>query len=145
GHCGRPLTGELVRKKSGKAYAYYRCARYTEPGHPRVRLRESEIDDQILGLFDRIKQPESVQRLFRNALASWMTTHHSRARSRAKEVQSQLDDVRRQQERLLNLHLAGTVEEQTFTTKNLELRDRVAKLTLQMEATDRKKDENADL
>ncbi len=145
GHCGRPLTGELVRKKSGKTYVYYRCARYTEPGHPRVRLRESEIDEQVLGLFDRIKQPESVQRLFRNALASWMTTHHSRARSRAKEVQSQLDDVRRQQERLLNLHLAGTVEEQTFATKNLELRDRVAKLTLQIEATDRKKDENADL
>jgi site-specific DNA recombinase len=83
GHCGRPLCGELVRKKSGKTYIYYRCSRYTASGHPRVRLRESQIDAEVLGLFDRIKQPESVQRLFRNALASWMTTHHSQARSRA--------------------------------------------------------------
>src|SRR6476646_5133730 len=44
-----------------------------------------------------------------------------------------------------DVHLAGAVDEQTFASKNLELRDRVAKLTLQMEATDRKKDENADL
>ncbi len=57
GHCGRPLTGELVRKKSGKSYRYYRCARYTAAGHPRIRLREPEIDAEVLGLFDRIKQP----------------------------------------------------------------------------------------
>jgi hypothetical protein len=50
---------------------------------------------------------------------------------------------RRQQDRLLNVHLAGTIDDQTFAAKNLELRGRVAKLTLQLEATDRKKYENA--
>jgi hypothetical protein len=44
-------------------------------------------------------------------LTSWMTHTHSQARSRAKEIQSQLEDARRQQARLLNLHLAGTVDE----------------------------------
>ena len=92
-----------------------------------------------------IRQPASVQGLFRKALASWSSRHHAQARSRASELHAQLDDVRRQQERLLNLHLAGTIEDQAFSSKNLELRDRVAKLTLQLEATDRKKDENTDL
>jgi site-specific DNA recombinase len=145
GHCGRPLTGELVRKKSGKTYVYYRCARYTSAGHPRIRLRETEIDEQVLGLFDRIRQPASVQQLFVKALTSWTTKNQSQARLRANELQQQLSDVRRQQERLLNLHLVGSVDEQTFTTKNLELRDRAANLTLQLESTDRSKDENADL
>jgi site-specific DNA recombinase len=145
GHCGRPLTGELVRKKSGKTYAYYRCARYTAPDHPRDRLRESDIDTEVMGLFDRIKQPVKVQNLFVKALTAFNAKNSSRARYRASELQGQLDDVRRQQERLLNVHLAGVVDEQTFSTKNLELRDRVAKLTLQLEATDRKKDEKADL
>ena len=145
GHCGRPLTGELVRKKSGKAYVYYRCARYSSGDHPRVRLREAEVDAEVLSLFDRIVQPASVQKLFVKAITAWTTKKHSRARSRASELQGQLDDVRRQQERLLNVHLAGTIDEQAFGAKNLELRDRVAKLTLQLEATDRKKDETADL
>jgi site-specific DNA recombinase len=145
GHCGRPITGEVVRKPSGKSYVYYRCARYTAADHPRIRLRESEVDGHVLGLFERIRQPESIQRVFRKALAAWSSKHHSQARSRASELQGQLDDVRRQQERLLNLHLAGTIEDQAFASKNVELRDRVAKLTLQLEATDRKKDENVDL
>ena len=34
GHCGRPITGEIVKKKSGKEYVYYRFARYTSPDHP---------------------------------------------------------------------------------------------------------------
>jgi hypothetical protein len=111
----------------------------------RVRLREAEVDAEVLGLFDRIKQPASVQNLFVKAITAWTTKKQSRARSRASGLQGQLDDVRRQQERLLNVHLAGTIDEQAFGVKNLELRDRVAKLTLQLEATDRKKDETADL
>jgi hypothetical protein len=82
GHCARPLTGELVRKKSGKSYACYRCARYTAAVHPRVRLAEAEIDEEAMRLFDRIKQPAPVQKLFVKALTAWTTNHHSRARSR---------------------------------------------------------------
>ena len=49
GHCGRPITGEIVKKKSGKEYVYYRLARYTPPDI-RIRLREEEIDSQVLRL-----------------------------------------------------------------------------------------------
>ncbi len=83
--------------------------------------------------------------MFGKALAAWMTKHYEQARSRVRSIEGQLDDVRRQQERLLNVHLSGAVNEQTFATKNIELRDRIAKLTLQMEATDRRKDEKGDL
>jgi hypothetical protein len=146
GHCGRPITGEVVIKKAtGKQYVYYRCTRYTQADHPRVRLREEELDKQIITLFEKIKQPEPVRLWFRRALTAWSTHHHEQYRARAKDVQRQLDDVRRQQERLLNLHLSGGIDEQTFSTKNTDLRDRVAKLTLQLEATDRRKDEQADL
>ena len=55
-----------------------------------------------------------------------------------------MDEVRKQQERLLNLHLSASLDEQSFNAKNVELRDRIAALTLEMEANDRKKDERAD-
>ncbi len=53
--------------------------------------------------------------------------------------------MRRQQERLLNLHLSGGIDEAMFNAKNVQLRDLVAKLTLELEAADRGKDEKVDL
>ena len=43
GHCGRPITGEIVKKKSGKEYVYYRCARYTSKDHPRSGCAKKKL------------------------------------------------------------------------------------------------------
>jgi site-specific DNA recombinase len=146
GHCGRPITGEVVTKKAtGKKYRYYRCVQNLAPGHPRVRLREEEIETQVVAHLAKIEQPEPIRNWFRSAIKARAMHDSEQSRARAHELQRQLDDVRRQQDRLLNLHLSGTVDEQTYRSKNTELRDLVARLTLQMEATDRRKDENADL
>lgn len=62
GQCGRQITGESKLKTlvSGelREYVYYRCARYTAPGHPRGhRVREESLDEQVLALFDRPTKP----------------------------------------------------------------------------------------
>ena len=44
----------------------------------------------------------------------------------------------------MNLHLTGGIDEVAFGVKNTELRDRIAALTLQLEASDRQKLEKAD-
>jgi hypothetical protein len=71
--------------------------------------------------------------------------HHEQSRARARKIERQLDEVRRQQERLLNLHLSGSVDEQALGAKNTELCNRISALTLQLESTDRQQDERADL
>ncbi len=146
GHCGRPVTGEIVTEKpSGKQYVYYRCARYTAPGHPRVRLREEEIESQIISVLSKLEQPEPIRDWFRAALTARATHDHEQSRAGPRDLQRQLDDIRRQQERLLSLHLSGSIEELAFSAKNTELRDRVAALTLEMQSTDRQRDERAEL
>ena len=146
GHCGRPITGETVVKKStGKQYVYYRCTKYTAAGHPRVRLREHEIERQVVDFLTKLEQPEPIRNWFRSALRARATHDHEQSRARARDIERQLDEVRRQQERLLNLHLSGSIDEQAFGAKNTELRDRIAALTLQLESTDRQQDERADL
>ena len=50
GHCGHAVTGELKTKatRAGeKTYAYYRCARYSQPDHPRLRVSEGDLNDQV--------------------------------------------------------------------------------------------------
>jgi hypothetical protein len=85
GHCGHPITGERKFKttKSGEQeYVYYRCARYTKPGHPRIRVTEAEIDRQILALFDKIRiEDDGVRDWFRAVLMS--QTRDSQRESRA--------------------------------------------------------------
>ena len=54
GHCDHPITGEIKRKKTkaGESiYRYYRCTRYTKKDHPRIRLREEKLDEQVLAMF----------------------------------------------------------------------------------------------
>jgi hypothetical protein len=128
----------------GKRYVYYRCAGYTNEGHPRDRLREEQVDAEVRALFDKLKQPEPVRAWFREALIASTTHQQEQLRARCTELQRQLDDVRRQQERLLNLHLGGSIDEAAFAAKNTELRDFVATLTEQLEANDRRRDEKAD-
>ena len=51
--------------------AYYRCTKYSNPGHPRTRVTESELDKQMLTLFDRIKiQEDDVREWFKAVLVS---------------------------------------------------------------------------
>jgi DNA invertase Pin-like site-specific DNA recombinase len=149
GHCGLPITGECKNKqtKSGpQSYVYYRCARYTRPGHPRTRVREEELDAQMLAVFDRMRiEDESVRDWFRAVLAS--QTRDSQAESLAKraELQRQETLIVQQQDRLLNLRIADDVDEATYARKSTELRDRLASIKLQLDAVDRSHDETAEL
>ncbi|HEV2294850.1 MAG TPA: hypothetical protein VGR35_13440 [Tepidisphaeraceae bacterium] len=52
--------------------------------------------------------------------------------------------LRKQQDQLLNLRLLEEIENTTFRAKSTELRDRISKLTVQLEAADRSRDERAD-
>ena len=45
-----------------------------------------------------------------------------------------------QQDRLLNLRIDDQIDEDTFAKKNTELRDRLASITLQLEALNRSRD-----
>ncbi len=73
-HCGHPITGEKVRKKtktSERFYTYYRCTYYTKPGHPRIRVTEADLDRQVLAVFDKMRvEDEKVRDWFRLVLAS---------------------------------------------------------------------------
>lgn len=141
GHCGRPVTGEsVIKKKTGKRYVYYRCSAYTSEGHPRDRMREEDVDIEVRSVLDKLRQPEAVAAWFRKVLLGSATQQLAQVRARCSNLQRQLDDTRRQQERLLNLHLSGGIDEGTFAAKNTEFRDLVATLASQLHSSERQKD-----
>jgi hypothetical protein len=147
--CGRQITGETKIKKTGggaRTYCYYRCTHYNQPGHPRVRVTEQQIDQQVLALFDKIRiQDDAVRDWFRAVLKS--KTHDSQKDSRAQsaELERQKSLLIAQQDRLLNLRIDDKIDDDTFGRKSTEIRDRIASIKLQIDALDRNHDESAEL
>ena len=149
GHCGHPITGEKKTKKlkSGdRQYIYYRCTYYNVADHPRVRVTESDIDKQILAIFDKMRvEDEKVRDWFRLVLASQTRDAQADSRAQRAELQRQETLIVAQQDRLLNMRLAVEIDEATFARKHTEMRDRLSSIKLQLDVLDRSHDENAEL
>lgn len=100
----------------------------------------------MLTLFDKIRsQDDSVRDWFRTVLASQTRDQQHETRSQREELQRQVTMTFGQQERVVNLRMDGEIDAETFAKKQLELRDRLATLKLQMDALDRSNDEMGDL
>jgi site-specific DNA recombinase len=149
GHCGRPITGERKTKQTANgpaSYVYYRCARYSQPGHPRVRVREEKLERQVLTLFDQIKiEDEKVRDWFRRVLRAKTREAQEQSTERRAELNRQFTVLQNQQDRLLNLRLLEEIDESTFAAKNTEFRDRIAEVKLQLEMCDRSRAERGEI
>src|SRR5690606_37515134 len=86
-----------------------------------------------------------VRKWFRTILT--LQTEHAQADSAAQraELQRQATRLVARQDRLLNLHLTGTIEDELFARTHTDLRARLASIKLQLDAVDRSHDETADL
>ena len=148
-HCGRPVVYEVKTKQTKQGpreYRYYRCSRYTAMGHPRIRVREASLDDQVLALFARIKvQDEKIRDWIADVLRARTRDTQRQRKDQVAELQRQLATVKEQCDRLLNMRLLGEIEADTFASKSTELRDRESRLALEIEASGRQRSEHADL
>lgn len=155
GHCGRPVTGERItrRRKPGPdrparedVYTYYRCARYNEAGHPRVRVTERDLDEQVLAMFGRIRiVDEPLREWFREVIGLHAREGQRQARAQAERIDAQIRALRGQQDALLNLRIAGEIDEDTFARKRSELAERDADLATARAACERGRDEDAEV
>lgn len=149
GHCGGPITGECKRKatKSGeREYIYYRCSNYNRPGHPRIRLKEAQVESQVFALFDSLRvEDDEFRQTFGAELRKISDGDHRAAATRANEQQDELLRIRDQQGRLLNLRMMEEIEADTFAAKSQELRDREAELKMLIDFADRDRHEIIDL
>ena len=149
GCCGHPITGEQKTKqaKAGERfYNYYRCTYYNVAGHPRTRVTEAELDRQVLAIFDRMRiEDEAVREWFRQVLRSQTADAQQESRAQRAELQRQESLIVAQQDRLLNLRIDDQIDQDTFAAKQTQLRDRLAKIKLQLDVLDRSHDETAEL
>ena len=148
-HCGSPITGERKFKmtKSGeREYMYYRCTQYHKGDHPRIRLTENKLDQQMLSIFDSLRvEDDEFCDLFREQLRQATNWDQDGDISKAAQLQEELTAVRQQQKQLLNLRMLEEIDADTFASTGRDLRDREAELKLEIDASDRGRHEIIDI
>ena len=150
GHCGHPIVVEVKHRKlkSGEVreYRYYRCARYNLKGHPRDRINETDLDEQVLELFDTLRiKDEAVRKWIVKILHARVRDRQGADEERLTDIKRQLTEIKRQKDRLLNLRLMDEIEGDTYTKKHAELKREEAHVELLLQARGRQQSEHADL
>jgi site-specific DNA recombinase len=149
GHCGKQLVVEIKEKSTAagpRTYRYYRCAAYNKGEHPRVRLNEAEFDKQVLSLIGRMRiDDEALRDWIVSVLRAKSKTAEQSAVSERDALQRELEGVRKQKQRLLDLRLLDEIESSTFAEKQAELRSKETRLQTKLEGCGRQQSERADL
>ncbi|MGA2035163.1 MAG: recombinase family protein, partial [Thermoguttaceae bacterium] len=147
--CGHKIVGERKIKKTkagDRDYNYYRCSKYASKGHPRIRLTEADLDRQVLALFAKLRiEDAEVRDWVLRVLRERTREEQEYTREQRAELHRQLTVVQGQTDQLLNLRLLDEIDANMFAAKGTELRDRAARLKLQVETLDRGHDETADI
>ncbi len=149
GHCGRLVVAEIKTKKTKagpKEYRYYRCARYNTKDHPKTRVNENALDEQVLTLFRRMNvEDETVRAWIVKILRLKAEAMQQSEEIHLADLQRQITVATRQRERLLNLRLADEIDRDTFAAKDAELRDQVGHLNMVLEGQARQQSEFSDI
>ena len=138
GHCGLPVSGEVKEKETKKGtrqYTYYRCSRYTAKDHPRIRIREEQLESQVLQMFEQMEaNSEPIKAWLIKVCGHRTRDAHRLATEKIKELKRQLSRVAKQQNELLELRLAITINDERFQIKRDELRQREELLQRQIQS-----------
>jgi hypothetical protein len=145
-HCGHAISGETKEKQTKQGvrhYVYYRCSRYHCGDHPRIRLTENDLDDQILTMFKAMR-PNNP------AVHAWLEMALLKRIENSKRANTQkVSDLKRlcsltqgQRKELLNVRLAGSITDEEFAEKQAELREREKEYQEQIGTLDRQQQQN---
>ena len=151
GHCGSPITGEVKTKKTKDGdgdveYTYYRCVQYSKADHPRIRLREADLDSQLFSLFDKLRVEDAEFRhAIREEIRNTANLDQRAAAGTADAIQMELKQNRKHQDRLLNLLLLEEIDSTTYARKSMVLRDEESSLRQKLEISDRGRHEIIDI
>jgi site-specific DNA recombinase len=132
--CGQAITGERIRRKltdgGVREHLYYRCAN-NQPGpdHPRVRWKAEDLEQAVVDDLSAMRLPSpEVATWFRNELSAAMRDLTASRRQQESALRKRRSELDAMQDRLLNVYLAGTVEEGVFKSKSSDLKSEVLAL-----------------
>ncbi|QGJ68645.1 Resolvase [Planctomycetales bacterium 10988] len=117
-HCGHVVTGEekfKETKKGIKAYVYYRCSRYRTAGHPRIRLTERELDEQLQEMLAPLANlTEETDHYMQMVAHSILEVRCADENVQVPESKRLLSLLETQRAKLLSRNLSGAISDEIY-------------------------------
>ncbi|APZ90558.1 recombinase zinc beta ribbon domain-containing protein [Fuerstiella marisgermanici] len=136
GHCGHIVTGEEKFKETKKGvtpYVYYRCSRYRTTGHPRVRLTEKELDDQLQVMLESVgRLSDDNRKLLQMVSRSILETQFEDEKVQVSESKRLLSVLETQRKKLLSRNLSDSVSDELYEQQQAEFDEQERRLREQM-------------
>lgn len=124
GHCGHIVTGEekfKETKKGTKSYVYYRCSRYRSAGHPRIRLKERELDEQLQEMLAPLDNlPPETDRYIQMVARSILEARFFDESVQVSESKRLLSLLETQRAKLLSRNLSGAITDEIYDRQSAD-------------------------
>jgi site-specific DNA recombinase len=134
-YCGHPLVAEIKTKKTKagpKEYRYYRCSRYNIGDHPKIRLNETALDEQVLELFESMHIEDEKIRAWVVKVLQAKTKGVGEMRvEHLEELQRQQRKTQEKLNRLVEIYLGDEIEKDLYKAKQAELKKRQDEISLE--------------
>jgi DNA invertase Pin-like site-specific DNA recombinase len=141
GHCGHIVTGEEKFKETKKGvtpYVYYRCSRYRTMGHPRVRLTEKELDDQLQVMLDSVGHlSDDNRKLVQMVARSILEAQFEDEKVQVSESKRLLSLLETQRKKLLSRNLSDSISDELYDQQRAEFDEQERRLRAQMARQER--------
>jgi len=134
--CGSRITASYHTKKSGKIYAFYLCSKrqHSKPvlcGQSAIQTKE--LERQLEKLIKTIQIPESTALRLEEKIKEVVANDKESNEVMRKSIQLQLNNIDGKKKALLEKHLDGSVDADTYKNFKLELEAKEVQLQADLE------------
>ena len=127
GECGLSITREYHKKKSGKEFRYYRCSKKSRVCKcTQKAINENNLAPQIESLVDSIAIDDDLFDYSMQTIQEWRDEEHGQLGEQVETLKADLVKKKIQVDRLLDIYLEGSLNEEEYKIKKNKLIDQFA-------------------
>ncbi|MFZ2193533.1 MAG: recombinase family protein [Candidatus Moraniibacteriota bacterium] len=120
GECGKAITGERHKKKSGLIFRYYRCTKKGTTCKQKY-LPENKFGKQVDEIVSKVALPDSWANLMFSEVDKWQTEENKTNALAVENTKVELAKIEARLSKLLDAHLDGLLEMEEYQNKKAEL------------------------
>jgi site-specific DNA recombinase len=128
-HCGCGVTGDIKKKK----YIYYSCTN-SKRVCQKVWTREEDLLAPLMEYLDRIQLPDAVIEEIVDYLKKAYAHEQAFFKTSQEALRKELDAIQNRLSKLVDMHLDGGIDSETYHSKLEEYKKRQREITSEMEA-----------
>lgn len=128
-HCGCTVTGDIKKKK----YIYYSCNN-SKRTCQKIWVREEQLLAPLMEYLDKIQLPDAVIEEIVTYLKQSYAHEQEFFKHSQEALQKELDHIQNRLSKLIDMHLDGAIDSETYHQKLEEYKKRQREITSEMKA-----------